>query len=304
MNILVSGLSGFIGNNWKKYTETINPEWVIKSLNRKIVDSPLLLKTEFDKINVFIHLAGKAHDLHKTNKSAEYYKANYYLTKKIFDEFIVSKSRVFIFLSSVKAAADNLNSELTELYISNPQTHYGKSKLLAEKYILNTKIPDGKRVYILRPCMIHGSGNKGNLNLVYNFVKKGLPWPLGLFDNKRSFCSIDNLCFVMRELIINEDISSGVYNVADDEPMSTTDVIILISKSLKKEPKIWYTPKILVYFFSKLGDFFDLPLNSERLDKLTENYVVSNKKILLAINKNFPYTSREGLIKTFQSFNN
>ncbi|MGK4422647.1 hypothetical protein ACSLVQ_30785, partial [Klebsiella pneumoniae] len=72
-------------------------------------------------------------------------------------------------------------------------THYGKSKLLSEQFILSQDIPKGKRVYILRPCMIHGPNNKGNLNLLYEIVKKRIPWPLGMFKNKRSFCSIDNL---------------------------------------------------------------------------------------------------------------
>lgn len=58
-----------------------------------------------------------------------------------------------------------------------------------------------KRVYILRPCMIHGPGNKGNLNLLYNVVRKGIPWPLGDFENKRSFTSIDNLCYVVEGLL-------------------------------------------------------------------------------------------------------
>lgn len=61
---------------------------------------------------------------------------------------------------------------------------------------------DGKQVYILRPCMIHGPGNKGNLNLLYNVVKKGIPWPLGSFENRRSFTSIDNLCYVVEGLLV------------------------------------------------------------------------------------------------------
>ena len=81
---------------------------------------------------------------------------------------------------------------LTEDTIPNPKTHYGISKLQAENYILDQKLPEGKRVYILRPCMIHGPGNKGNLNLLYTLVKKGFPWPLGAFENQRSFLSIDN----------------------------------------------------------------------------------------------------------------
>ncbi len=304
MNILISGLSGFIGSNFKLYLNSIKSNWIIKSLDRKLIHNPYLLKKDFNKINIVLHLAGKAHDLHKTSASEEYYVANYHLTKIIFDEFLVSNAKIFIFLSSVKAAADNLNCDLTEEYPSIPITHYGKSKLLAENYILNSRIPNEKRVYILRPCMIHGPGNKGNLNLIFNLVKKGFPWPLGLFENKRSFCSIDNLCFIIKELIENNsEIASGIYNIADDYPLSTNELIKLISESQGKKTFILNTPKFLIRTLSKFGDFFNLPLNTERLNKLTETYIVSNKKIKEAINKQLPVTTKVGLMKTLNSFN-
>ena len=52
-----------------------------------------------------------------------------------------------------------------------------------------------------------------------------------------------------------------------------------------------------------IGTLFHLPLNTERLRKLTENYVVSNAKIkrALGIDK-MPVTAKEGLIKTIRSF--
>ena len=304
MNILISGLSGFIGTNFKLYLKSIKSKWVIKSLDRKLIYNPHLLKKDFNKIKIVLHLAGKAHDFRKTSASEEYYVANYHLTKIIFDEFLVSDAQIFIFLSSVKAAADNLNCDLTEEFPPRPITHYGKSKLLAEKYILNTNIPNGKQVYILRPCMIHGPGNKGNLNLVYNLVKKGFPWPLGLFENKRSFCSIDNLCFIIKELIENNEIPSGIYNIADDEALSTNDIISLISNCLSKKVCILNIPKFIIIILSKIGDILRLPLNTERLKKLTETFLVSNGKIKKAINKPFPMTAKAGLIKTFNSFQN
>jgi nucleoside-diphosphate-sugar epimerase len=207
-------------------------------------------------------------------------------------------------MSSVKAVADEIDVELTEEHIPNPITHYGKSKLLAEQYILSKTIPDGKRVYILRPCMIHGPGNKGNLNLLYNIVRKGFPWPLGTFDNKRSFCSIDNLCFVINELIQNDQIPSGIYNIADDEALSTNELIKLISESEGKKAIIWNIPKIFIKFFFLFGDIFHLPFNTERLNKITQNYVVSNDKIKIEINKCLPINSKEGLLKTFNFFKN
>ena len=191
---------------------------------------------------------------------------------------------------------------MTEIHIPNPITHYGKSKLLAEQYILSKEIPLDKRFFILRPCMIHGNGNKGNLNLLYKMVNKGFPWPLGNFENKRSFCSIDNLCFIINELIENDQIPSGIYNIADEDPVSTNELISMIARSQFKKPHIWKIPKSLIYTIAKVGDFFGLPLNTERLHKLTENYVVSNKKIRDAINKSMPFSAEDGLLKTINSF--
>jgi len=292
-SLFITGVSGFVGSNLIKlfsstYEIVSYKKGALVQVNQDIV----------------IHLAGKAHDLKNVSSFDEYYKVNTELTKEIFDAFLTSEAKVFITLSSVKALADEVDGELSEDAIPNPITHYGKSKLLAEQYILSKPIPEGKRVYTLRPCMIHGPGNKGNLNLLYKIVSKGLPWPLGAFENKRSFCSIDNLCFVINELIQNNQIASGVYNIADDEPLSTNDLIKLIAFSLSKKPFIFNTPKFLVNRVSKLGDALKLPLNTERLSKLTETYIVSNQKIKNAINKPLPISAAEGLLKTFNSFHN
>lgn len=150
--------------------------------------------------------------------------------------------------------------------------------------------------------MIHGPGNKGNLNLLYNLVSKGLPWPLGAFENKRSLCSIDNLCFIIKELIEREDIPSGVYNVADDEALSINELIGLIAQSQNKSPRVWNISKSFIKIVAKIGDYLHLPLNSERLQKLTESYLVSNAKIKHALGKELPISAKVGLLKTFKSF--
>ena len=290
-SIFITGSGGFVGQNIIKYFSSIY-EFYRFSQNDEI------------NINqeVVLHLAGKAHDLKKTSNSSEYYQVNTELTKTVFDAFLASNSKVFITLSSVKAVADEVEDNLTEEHIANPITHYGKSKLLAEQYILSKKIPEGKRVYILRPCMIHGPGNKGNLNLLYKLASKGIPWPLGAFENKRSFCSIDNLIYIIKELIEREDIPSGVYNVADDEPLSTNDVISILAESQNKKVMIWKVSKVLIQSLAKLGDILRLPLTTERLIKLTESYLVSNQKIKFVIGKNLQVSAREGLLKTFNSF--
>jgi nucleoside-diphosphate-sugar epimerase len=150
--------------------------------------------------------------------------------------------------------------------------------------------------------MIHGPGNKGNLNLLYSLVSKGLPWPLGLFENSRSYLYIENLCFIIKELIDREDIPSGVYNVADDEALSTNEVISILAKSQNRKAKIWKISRGLIQSLAKLGDLLHLPITSERLQKLTQSYVVSNKKIKNVIGIELPISAKDGLLNTFNSF--
>jgi nucleoside-diphosphate-sugar epimerase len=297
MNFLLTGNTGFIGTNLQNYL--LQSGFQVQSLSLR---SPHWKKEITSNFHTIVHLAGKAHDLKKTSNTDEYYKVNTELTKKVFDAFLYSNAKVFITLSSVKAVADQVDGSLTEEFIPAPITHYGKSKLLAEQYILSKEIPEGKRVFILRPCMIHGPGNKGNLNLLYQLVSKGIPWPLGAFENSRSFCSIDNLMFIIKELIEREDIPSGVYNIADDEALSTNEVISVLAESKNRTPIIWKVSKGLVQYVAKIGNLLRLPLNEERLHKLTDSYVVSNRKIKTVIGKPLPVSSKVGLLKTFKSF--
>jgi nucleoside-diphosphate-sugar epimerase len=291
MKIYLTGSTGFVGTSFLDYFQNLPIYIWTKGLEFSL-----------NKASIVIHLAGKAHDLRNTLRPEEYYQVNTDLTQKVFDAFLDSDAKVFLTLSSVKAVADEVEGSLKEEFIPAPLTHYGKSKLLAEQYILSKEIPEGTRIYILRPCMIHGPGNKGNLNLLYQLVSKGIPWPLGAFENKRSFCSIDNLMFIIKELIEREDIPSGVYNIADDEALSTNEVISVLAESQNRKAKIWKISKGLILLVTKIGNLFRLPLNKERLQKLTDSYVVSNQKIKSAVGKPLPVSSKEGLLKTFKSF--
>jgi nucleoside-diphosphate-sugar epimerase len=293
--ITITGATGFVGTNLKNYLK-ISHEINAMSV-RYLPEHQFQIKGD-----AVIHLAGKAHDLKKVSNPQDYYEANFELTKQLFDAFLVSDATVFIFMSTVKAVADEVIGVLSEDQIPNPKTHYGIAKHKAEEYILSKGLPSGKRVYTLRPCMIHGPGNKGNLNLLYQLVAKGLPWPLGAFENQRSFLSIENLCFVIKELLENALIPSDVYQVADDKPLSTNELIHLIAMSLNKKTKILNLSQNTICSLAKLGDYLHLPLNSERLQKLTENYVVSNQKIVKIIGKALPISSEQGLMMTFKSF--
>lgn len=303
-NIIISGITGFVGGNLKNF---LKPNYAVFGLSRnelpkENISSYHKLTTEdLNQSKAFIHLAGKAHDLKKVTDDNEYFKINTELTKIFFDKFLESKCEVFIFFSSVKAAADTVDDILSEEAIPNPKTVYGKSKLEAEKYILSKDLSKDKKVYILRPCMIHGPNNKGNLNLLFNIINKNIPYPLGAFENKRSFLSVDNLSFII-EKIIKKKPESGIYNIADDKAISTNELVEIIGQAINKPSKILKIPVGFIRLLAKVGDVLPLPITSERLQKLTENYVVSNQKIKTVLSEEFPLTTENGIKKTIKSF--
>jgi len=291
MNIGITGASGFVGKNLSAYLSS-NKDFSVTAIDRHSED---FCQVMTGNLNAVVHLAGKAHDLKNVSSPEEYYESNYDLTRHIYDAFLRSNAHTFIFLSSVKAAADKVDGLLTEDITPNPETPYGKSKLLAEQYIQSQNLPAGKRYFILRPCIIHGPGNKGNINLLYSFVKKGIPYPLAGFNNERSFLGVKNLTFIIGQLIMRNVIEGGIYNIADDMALSTNQLVDEISRTLNLKPKKWKLNPRLIRTLAKVGDILHLPLTTERLDKLTENYLVSNKKIKQAINKEWPLTTLEGL---------
>ena len=316
MNILISGICGFVGTNLIKVLKKVHTLYGLDIIDvEKQMDIKRFSWTEFEpsafplqtlpKFDVIIHLAGKAHDTKKQSAAQSYFDINTGLTQKIFDFFLESSAKKFIFFSSVKAAADSVVGDvLTEDVIPTPVGPYGESKIQAEEYIKKhfTFSNTDKQVYILRPCMIHGPGNKGNLNLLYNVVKKGIPWPLGDFENRRSFTSIDNLCYVI-EGLLTKDVPSGIYHMGDDEALSTNELIAIMCEVMGKQPHIWKMNKRFMEGCAGLGTLLHLPLNTERLRKLTENYVVSNTKIKVALGiDKMPVTAKEGLMKTIRSF--
>lgn len=236
----------------------------------------------------------------------------------------------FIFFSSVKACADTVEGVLTEEHPPKPGTPYGQSKLEAERVVRSSLVhycdsalvgreevggrspEDSAQItnelmnsrtnelsyYILRPAMIHGPGNKGNLNLLVKVVQKGIPWPLAAFENRRSFTSVENVSRVL-EALLTGSVEPGIYQVADDEPLSTNQLISMIAESLGRRPKLWRIPRGFMKGVACLGDLLHLPLNSERLKKLTESYVVSNAKLLKALGwAKMPLGAEEGMRAT------
>ena len=142
MNVLITGVHGFVGSNLVK---ALSSENTIYGLDIVAPQKEGVIKTyswndleegNIPEVDAIIHLAGKAHDTKNQSKAQVYFDINTGLTQKIYDYFLKSSAKKFIFFSSVKAAADQVVGDvLTEDIVPSPKGPYGESKIKAEEYI-------------------------------------------------------------------------------------------------------------------------------------------------------------------------
>ena len=290
MKILLTGAYGFVGTNLCRYlVDKGHTCFALDIPKAKRDDVPYsefhtwdeIGNIDFSKIDAIVHLAGKAHDLKNVSDPQSYFDINVGLTERIFNA-CNGKVKRFIYFSSSKAA--------------DADTPYGKSKLAAEQFL------DGRAI-VLRPAMIHGPGNKGNLNLLWGIARRGFPWPLAAFENKRSFTSIGNICAAVEALCDHGE--NGIYPVADDDMLSTNRLIELMAETCGRKPRLWRLPKGLMCLAAKVGDVLRLPLNTERLGKLTEDSFVDNAALKKLLGwSQMPVRAEDGMRETLKSFMN
>lgn len=288
MKILITGAYGFVGTNLCRYLGGKGHVCIALDIPKAKRDSvPYrafyswddLSGIDFAGVDAIVHLAGKAHDLRNVSDPQSYFDVNVGLTERIFNA-TAGKVPRFVYFSSSKAA--------------DADTPYGKSKLAAERFL------DGRAI-VLRPAMIHGPGNKGNLNLLWGVARRGFPWPLAAFENKRSFTSIGNICAAVEALC--ERGENGVYPIADDEMLSTNRLIELMSETCGRRPRLWRLPRGLMRFAARTGDILHLPLNTERLGKLTEDSFVDNAVLKKSLGwTQMPICAEDGMRETLKSF--
>lgn len=293
MKILITGAYGFVGTNLCRYLVGKGHVcWALDVPPARREDVPYQAYYNWDQLadlpvsDVVVHLAGKAHDLKKVASEQSYFDVNVGLTEKILSA-MKDKMGQFIYFSSSKADANG--------------NAYGRSKRKAEGVVERFEKVEGVKRVILRPAMIHGPGNKGNLNLLWGIGRRGLPWPLAAFENRRSFASIGNVCAAVEALA--EKGVSGRFFIADDEMLSTNRLVELIAEAAGKKARLWRLPKGLMRLAAKMGDVLKLPLNTERIEKLTEDSFVDNAELKKALGwEQMPVRAEEGMRRTLREF--
>lgn len=304
MNLLLTGATGFVGQNFIRYLSHSPFDIHVFAPTRKIPDNSLPNVTwlpytedwsscfEEHAIDAIIHLLGKAHDTKNTTEGSEYYRINFEITKQLFQAFSSSNAKKFIFLSTIKTVGDDQTYVKNSEDLREPQTPYAKSKKQAEDYIRSFPLSEGKNYYILRPTLIYGPKIKGNLATLVKFVQKGLPYPFSAFENKRSYLSVNNLSFIFITLLTT-NYPNFTLNIANADPVGTKEIMDILSSALDKKSSSLMLPESSIRLVARIGDLFPFfPLNTEKLEKITSSFVVDTQEMETKLGLTLPELTR------------
>jgi nucleoside-diphosphate-sugar epimerase len=323
MRILVTGATGFIGSMLCVRLSEAAHEVIACSRSRVeqpgifYVASPELgLEADWgaalDGVDTVVHLAARAHVLGERSGhevDALYGRVNTEGTARLARQAIEAGVKHFIFVSSIGAMAESSESILTLETACAPSTLYGKSKLEAELALRDIAEAGGMEWTIIRPPLVYGSSNPGNMERLLKLVKTGIPLPLASVRNRRSFIYVENLVDLISKCLGNAKAFEKVYLPSDGEDLSTAELIEKIARAetgnLKPEcngggcavPRV---ARVFPFPEGVLRAAGRLP-GLGALRKLTSSLYVDSEPIRLDLGWTPPFTMEEGLRRTLAS---
>lgn len=320
-SLLVTGATGFVGSHLLPLL--IGQGWHVNSAVRSNSDRlplnahPLRVGNidgdtswyhALQGIDTVIHLAARAHILHDNtpNPEAEFFQINTQGTANLVEQCIQAGVKHFIFISSIGAMASLSHQPLTEKSPCQPDTPYGRSKLQAEQALIDLASQSTMTWTILRPPLVYGPGNPGNMERLVKLAGLGLPLPFGLVHNRRSFIYVGNFVDAIATCLTHPQAKNQVFLVSDGQDLSTPQLIRKIAHHLGRPCKLLPIPPSLLKLASYLGDALQnlsqrpIPLNTSTIERLLGSLVVDSSHIQTTLNWQPPFTLDQGLSKTLQ----
>ena len=306
--ILVSGGNGFVGKSLCKAlveqrqivrTATRQTNTQVKN-NETVRVGELNGQSDWTKalldIKVVIHLAARVHVMNDASADplAEFRKVNVEGTLNLAGQAAKAGVKRFIFISSIKVNGEHtdLGKPFTEADAANPEDAYGLSKYEAEQGLLLIAQQTGMEVVIIRPPLIYGPGVKANFKSMLHFVKRGIPLPFGIINNKRSFVYLGNLISFIIRCIDHPEAANQVFLVSDGHDLSMTQLLTECAKALGVKARLLPIPQKLIEFSAALLGKQDMA------QRLCGNLQVDISKARNILNWAPPVSMADGLIET------
>ena len=308
MKVAVIGGSGFVGsrlisilgeNNCYNFDK--NPSPFFNQITT-IGDIRNVKQINFKKnTKTVILLAAEHRD--DVSPASLYYDVNVEGTKNVLAKMDQAGIKNLIFTSSV--AVYGLNKENpSENFPKDPFNHYGKSKWQAETCIKDwyKNDPAEKSITIIRPTVIFGERNRGNVFNLLKQISSGKFLMVGDGFNKKSMAYVGNVVSFIQDRVKNAASGYNVYNYSDSPDFNMTELVSVVENKMKlKSPKIklpFFMGMLSGYIFDLLALIFrkKLVVSSVRIKKFCATTQFDSSKAHLIFNA--PYTLTEGLDKT------
>ncbi len=280
MKMLLTGANGFVGSYFKSnYADKYN------------IQTFSFLQNDFKSLDVkglevVVHLSALVHQMGGAAKK-EYERINVTQTLDLVRKAKENGVKHFVFMSTVKVYGEETNVAYSEKSKCEPEDEYGKSKLKAERELLKLE-SDEFKVSIIRTPIVYGYGVKANIKHLIRLVQKVPILPLGGIQNRRSMIYVGNLCFFM-DVIIEKQIR-GVFLVADERAVSTTELIELIAKAVSKKVYL-----IRVPFFEGLLKLVKPSFHKRLFESLEIDNHDTLTRLFGKAQASLPYSVEEGI---------
>ena len=248
-NILVTGAAGFIGTTiCHKLAEAERDVVACTRSRHEIPGVSTVPSTDLgpkadwtealQEVKTVIHLAARAHVAGETKgfeAESLYQEINTQGTACLAHQAATLGIRHFIFISSIGVVAENSYKPLNPLDKNSPVTPYGRSKLGAENAIKEICSGTKMSYTIIRPPLVYGPKNPGNMARLLKITDSGIPLPLSALDsNRRSFVAVSNLIDLILLCLEHPAAANQTFHVSDDDDVSTAELLRRMGKALGK----------------------------------------------------------------------
>jgi nucleoside-diphosphate-sugar epimerase len=185
-----------------------------------------------------VHLAGVAHRrvTDPNTYEAELQRVNVDATARLYAAACGAGIGRFIFVSSLAAVTSRSIGAVNARTPPCPTNPYGRS------------IP----LTVLRPPVIYGAGNPGNMERIFRLIHSGVPLPFGSLHNRRSFLYVGNLCDAVHRCLAAPTPVAGIYLLSDNRDLSTPELIQLIAEASGRRTRVWPFPASLWNLVARL----------------------------------------------------
>jgi nucleoside-diphosphate-sugar epimerase len=297
VKVLVTGATGFIG---RRLCEALAGRGIeVRAVYRRQPGAPVQ-GTEWWHVRQFddvaemtgalsgvecaIHLAGLAHQIGSAAEGRwqEFFHTNVTLTRVLAHSCKRVGVQRLLFISSIAATRSAEDAPVTTAMSPAPESDYGRSKLQAES-ALQEELRDSPVDWcILRPPVVYGPGNPGNMERLLRLVRKGLPLPIDGIRNRRSFMYIDNLVDAILRVCEYRGQIRTTWMIGDDTQLSTPELVRALAIAANLRPRIFWVPVWVLRVLGRLADVAgrvtgrSLPFDTYSVSKLTESLAVDS----------------------------